>query len=117
MNNYQQHQFNDLEEAQSLLKGVKCKRIPIIDAQGNLVSLICRRDIFNQKRDTLQVDIPILTVIQLAVTVTTHKDSHDRIKALVDVGLDIVCIDSSQGNSVYQIELIKYIRNTYPKPT
>ena len=51
-----------LEEAQSLLKGVKCKRIPIIDAQGNLVSLICRRDILNQKRTHRQVDIPILTV-------------------------------------------------------
>ena len=104
-----------LEDAQSLLKGVKCKRIPIIDTQGNLVSLICRRDILNQKRYPQASRHPDTGQLLVAAAVTTHKDAHERIRALVDVGLDIVCIDSSQGNSVYQIELIGHIRNTYPK--
>ena len=37
-----------LEEAQQLLKKSKKKRLPIIDKDGHLVSLICRRDILNQ---------------------------------------------------------------------
>jgi hypothetical protein len=38
---------------------------------------------------------------------------EERAKALISVGADVLVIDSSQGNSIYQEDLIKKLKSTY----
>ena len=74
----------------------------------NLVSLICRKDLRNI------VDYPLAskneTTKQLLVgaSVTTRNYEH-RVESLVNAGVDVLVIDSAQGNSIYQLDTIKYI--------
>ena len=44
----------------------------------------------------------------------TRPEDKDRIAALAKVGVDVVVIDSAQGDSTFQIQMIKHIKKNYP---
>ena len=50
----------------------------------------------------------------VGASMSTRPEDKDRLAQLVAAGVDVVVVDSSQGNSVFQLELIQYIKSTYP---
>jgi len=44
----------------------------------------------------------------------TRENDKERLKHLFAAGVNAVILDSSQGNSIYQLEMVKYIKSTYP---
>ncbi|CAL5872619.1 uncharacterized protein PFLUO_LOCUS6885 [Penicillium psychrofluorescens] len=104
-----------LAEANDVLRQSKKGKLPIVDTNGNLVSLLSRSDLMKNLYYPLASKLPHSKQLICSAAIGTREEDKHRLKLLVEAGLDIVNLDSSQGNSLYQIEMIKYVKKTFPE--
>ncbi len=100
-----------LHDANDIIWENKISCLPIIDDNGNLDSLVFRKD-YESDKDNPNSLLDENKRFIVGAGINT-RDFETRIPALVEAGVDMVCMDSSDGYSVWQKNTINWVRKNY----
>ena len=100
-----------LHEANDMIWDNKISCLPILDENDCLDSLVFRKDYEADKENPNSLLDENKSFI-VGAGINT-RDYEERIPALVDAGVDMVCMDSSDGYSVWQKNTIDWVRKKY----
>ena len=100
-----------LAEANDVIWENKIACLPILDKQENLKYLVFRKDYEERKNNPNSLlDENKRYIVGAGINT---RDYEERIPALVDAGVDLICMDSSDGYSVWQKRTIDFVREKY----
>jgi len=100
-----------LKEANDIIWENKLNCLPIVDNKQNLVYLVFRKDYDSHKENPNEL-LDVNKSLMVGAGINT-KDYKDRVPELVKAGVDILCIDSSDGYTEWQGDTLKWIKETY----
>ena len=100
-----------LKVANDIIWDHKLNALPIVSEDGHLVSFVFRKDYDSHKGNPLELlDSQKRYVVGAGINT---RDYAERVPALVEAGVDVLVIDSSEGYSEWQARTLKWIRDRY----
>ena len=101
-----------LLEANQLLQKRKKECLPVIDSEGRLQFLVFKKDYTDHMNNPSEL-LDSQKRLVVGAGINTH-DYKERVPALIEAGVDALCLDASDGYSEFQKEAALWIRERYP---
>ena len=101
-----------LSEANDIIWEKKINQLPIVDKNGNLVSLVFRKDYSTHEAHPLELlDSKQRYIVGAGINT---RDYMERVPALLKAGADVFVLDSSEGFSEWQARALKDLHKAFP---
>jgi IMP dehydrogenase len=100
-----------LSQCNDIIWDNKITALPVLDNAGRLAAFVFRKDYDNHKENKHAIFDENKRYL-VGAGVNTH-DYKERIPALVEAGADVLCIDSSEGFSEWQKNVLTFVREKY----
>ena len=101
-----------LSEANQIIWDHKLNTLPIIDKDQKLAYFVFRKD-YDSHKDNPNELLNMTDKKLLVGAGINSRDYKERVPALVEAGVDVLCIDSSDGFSEWQKETLQWIKEEY----
>ncbi|HYE56254.1 MAG TPA: IMP dehydrogenase [Chitinophagaceae bacterium] len=102
----------DLKKAERILRQYKIEKLPVVSKSGKLIGLITYRDIL-QLHSHPNAAKDQYGRLRVGAALGITKDLIDRAKALQQIGVDVVCLDSAHGHSKGVIDALKNLKKNF----
>ena len=100
-----------LKEANNIIWDHKLNSLPIVDENDHLMYFVFRKDYSSHKENPLELlDSKKRYLVGAGINT---RDYAQRIPALLEAGVDVLVIDSSEGYTCWQANTIKWVRENY----
>ena len=100
-----------LKEANDIIWANKLNSLPIVDKDDHLMYFVFRKDYASHKANPQELlDSKKRYLVGAGINT---RDYAQRIPALLEAGVDVLVIDSSEGYTCWQEKTIKWVRETY----
>ncbi|TKR80307.1 hypothetical protein L596_014396 [Steinernema carpocapsae] len=103
-----------LKHAYEILEEEKKGKLPIVNEKDELVKLIARTDL-KKARDFPLSSYDTKGQLMVGAAINTRETAKENVRLLVQAGVDVLVVDSSNGASQYQVDLLKWIKSNYPE--
>ena len=103
----------DLQHAEEILLANRIEKLLITDTNGNLKGLITFKDIQRRKQFPNSCK-DIQGHLRVGAAVGISANTLERVRALVDAGVDVVAVDTAHGHSKAVLDMVKSIKRLYP---
>jgi IMP dehydrogenase len=103
-----------LEQAEVVLQGHKIEKLPVINANNELVGLITFRDITKLTQKPI-ANKDTYGRLRVAAAIGVTADAVQRTEALVKAGVDAVIIDTAHGHTQGVVDVLKLVKAKFPK--
>ncbi len=100
-----------LKEANDIIWEHKLNSLPVVDAEDRLMYFVFRKDYASHKANPLELlDDQKRYLVGAGINT---RDYAQRIPALLEAGVDVLVIDSSEGYTCWQAQTIAWVREHY----
>ncbi|MBI2257394.1 MAG: IMP dehydrogenase [Flavobacteriia bacterium] len=103
----------NLAQAEDILQENKIEKLPVIDSNNKLIGLITFRDIIKVKEHPFSCK-DSFGRLRVSAAVGVTDDTLERVKALVEAGVDAIVIDTAHGHTKGVVEVLKKVKNIFP---
>jgi len=101
------------EESKQLLHKHKIEKLPVVAENDRLVGLITLKDIEKTEKHPMAVKDE-LGRLRVGAAVGVGEADLERVRLLLEVGADVICVDTAHGHSRGVIEMVKAIKKQWP---
>ncbi len=107
-------EFTNFEEAAEILQEFKIEKLPVVDKDYKLVGLITYKDIIKIAAHPTSCK-DSRGRLRVAAAVGIAANTMQRVRALVEAGVDAIVVDTAHGHSQGVIEMAKKVKKKYPE--
>ena len=103
-----------IDEAREIMHAHKVERVLVLNDQDELKGLITVKDIL-KTTEFPNANKDAEGRLRVGAAVGTGGDTEERVKALVEAGVDVIVVDTAHGHSQGVIDRVRWVKETYPQ--